>query len=114
MIIALALEMQAAGINFQKCMHVVAQDLDQKAVHMAYVQLSLLHIPAVVIHGNTLTDETRSLWYTPAHILGGWGRRSVRADSASHIERVKEGMASGQPNGFKASQLNLFEEALAA
>lgn len=114
MIIALAMEMQTAGINYQQHMHVVAQDLDEKAVHMAYVQLSLMHIPAVVIHGNTLSLEERARWYTPAHILGGWGWRLARADRADQVELVKEGMASGQPNGFKASQLNLFEEELAA
>ena len=32
---------------------------------MAYIQLSLYGIPAVVIHGNTLTMETWSHWYTP-------------------------------------------------
>lgn len=100
--------------NYQQHMHVVAQDLDEKAVHMAYVQLSLMHIPAVVIHGNTLSLEERARWYTPAHILGGWGWRLARADRADQVELVKEGMASGQPNGFKASQLNLFEEELAA
>lgn len=72
MIIALADEMRLAKINYQRHMHVVAQDVDEKAVHMAYVQLSLLHIPAIIIHGNTLSLEERSHWYTPAHILGGW------------------------------------------
>jgi hypothetical protein len=80
MVIALAEEMYAAGIDYQQHLHVVAQDLDLKAVHMAYVQLSLLHIPAVVIHGNTLALEERSHWHTPAHIMGGWEWRLAAAE----------------------------------
>lgn len=80
MVIALAEEMYAAKINYQQHLHVVAQDLDLKAVHMAYVQLSLLHIPAVVIHGNTLALEERSHWLTPAHIMGGWEWKLAAAE----------------------------------
>ena len=56
MIIAAAKVLKDRGINYQKCMRVVAQDLDWKAVYMCYVQLSLLGINAVVVQGNTLTD----------------------------------------------------------
>lgn len=63
------------GLNYQRCVHVTAIDIDATAVHMAYVQLSLLHVPAVVVHGNALTLEERGHWVTPAHVLGGWDRR---------------------------------------
>lgn len=56
MIIAAAKVLKDRGINYQKCMRVVAQDLDWKAVYMCYVQLSLLGINAVVVQGNTLID----------------------------------------------------------
>lgn len=46
MVIALAEEMKTAGVNYQKHLHVTAVDLDPKCVHMAYLQFSLLHIPA--------------------------------------------------------------------
>ncbi|NUS39416.1 MAG: SAM-dependent DNA methyltransferase [Lysobacter sp.] len=75
MIIAMATELQAAGFSYQQHMHVTAIDVDSRAVHMAYVQLSLLHVPAVVILGNTLAVEEREHWYTPAHILGAWEYR---------------------------------------
>ncbi|CAG9186051.1 hypothetical protein [Cupriavidus pampae] len=42
---------------------------------MTYVQLALLHIPAIVIHGNALSVETWSTWFTPAHVVGGWGEK---------------------------------------
>ncbi|MCP4407349.1 MAG: hypothetical protein GY807_06235 [Gammaproteobacteria bacterium] len=61
MIIALCTELKAAGINYQQALHVIAQDIDIRAVHMTYLQLSLLHCPAIIIQG-----------ITPAYILGFW------------------------------------------
>ncbi|TGE04603.1 N-6 DNA methylase [Hymenobacter fodinae] len=76
--IGLADEMKARGLNYQQALHVTAVDLDIRCVHMAYLQLSLLHIPAVVVHGNTLTLEEFGHWYTPAHIMGGWNYKLKR------------------------------------
>jgi len=74
-IIAMAQEMRDAGINYQQALHVTAIDIDPKCAHMCYLQLSLLHIPAVVYHGNTLSLGMHSTWKTPAHIMGGWWYR---------------------------------------
>lgn len=54
MIIAMAASLKDKGIDYQKKMYVVAQDLDWKGVYMCYLQLSLLGIKAVCIQGNTL------------------------------------------------------------
>lgn len=79
MVIALADCVSNKGLNYQRCMHVTAQDLDETAVHMSYIQLTLLHIPAVVIHGNSLwPKETDPRWFTAAHVLGGWSGRLAR------------------------------------
>ena len=56
MVIAAAKVLKDRGINYQRCLDVAAQDLDWKAVHMCYVQLSLLGIKAVVVQGNTLEE----------------------------------------------------------
>lgn len=71
MIIALANIMRRDGINYQRELEVIAQDLDWNCVYMCYVQLSLMGISAVVVQGNTLgepyskeTPESRVL-YTP-------------------------------------------------
>ncbi|MEW4339616.1 N-6 DNA methylase [Chromobacterium vaccinii] len=82
MIIAHADMLMEEGINYQQVMHVEAWDVDATAVHMAYIQFSLLHIPAVIVQGNTLTLERRDTWLTPAHILGGWARRLAARASA--------------------------------
>jgi len=80
-VIALAQTMRAQGINYQRHLHVTAVDIDARVAHMAYIQFSLLHIPAVVVVGNSLSLEIRSYWYTPAHIMGGWSAKLARRDT---------------------------------
>ena len=69
---ASALIPQAAGAHR---LSITATDVDLKCVHMAFLQLSLLNIPAVVVHGNSLSLEEYSHWFTPAHILNGWDHK---------------------------------------
>lgn len=75
MLLAAADALQAQGINYQQAMHATAVDVDATAVHMAYVQLSLAHVPAIIVHGNSLSLAEWGHWFTPAHILGGWDHR---------------------------------------
>lgn len=77
--IALVKEMLRRGYNPQKQLLVVCGDVDSKAVHMTYIQLSLLGIPAVVKNQDTLTGDLMSTWYTPMYILDLWKFR--RRDS---------------------------------
>lgn len=86
MVIAFADEFRKAGLNPQTQMHVTAQDVDPRSAHMTYIQLSLLHIPAVVLVGNTLTLEVSSHWYTPAHIMGGWKRKLAVRDHRALLD----------------------------
>lgn len=58
-----ALAMQ--GIDYSSAVKVTAVDVDVRCVHMAYIQLSLLRVPAVVVHGNTLSCDEYSRWFTP-------------------------------------------------
>ena len=66
-------------------MLVTATDIDLKCVHMCYLQLSLLGIPAVVIHGNSLTLEEHSHWFTPAYILDGWAWKNLEPSEMSEV-----------------------------
>jgi hypothetical protein len=70
MVIACAQALQDMGINYQQHMHVTAVDVDERVAHMAYVQFSLLHIPAIVVVGNSLSLDVRGVWYTPAQHPG--------------------------------------------
>lgn len=63
------------GVNPNGQILVFANDLDFTSVAMCYIQLSLLGVPAVIKHQDTLTLETYSTWYTPFFVLGGWDSR---------------------------------------
>lgn len=86
-VIALAEAIKDLGINYQQNLHVNAVDVDPRAVHMAYVQFSLMHIPAHVIVGDTLRLEFREDWLTPAHIMDGWSRK-LRRECAGEATMV--------------------------
>ena len=75
MVIAAAVELHAQEVNYQQRMHVTAIDLYPTCIHAAYVQFSLLHIPAILIHGDTLTLKICSQWYTPAHMMEFWRQK---------------------------------------
>ena len=68
MIIAKAKSLKNQGINYQRKMQVVAQDLDWKGVYMCYLQLSLLGIPAICVQGDTLTEPYKK-GYPPDRVL---------------------------------------------
>ncbi|WP_197339774.1 N-6 DNA methylase [Ralstonia solanacearum] len=81
MVIAAASTLLDEGINYQQTMHATLIDVDPTACHMAYVQMSLLHVPAIVIHGNALApNATWGHWVTPAHVMGLWDIKLRRRD----------------------------------
>jgi len=102
MVLGFASAMKDNGYNYQQQMVVTATDIDLKCVHMCYLQLSLYHIPAVVIHGDSLAMNEWSRWYTPAYMLGGWmWRQSSGADDEAMEQENKPITADNkatQPN----------------
>lgn len=72
MVIGVAEHLHSQGINYQQRLFVQAMDIDIRAVHMAYVQFFLYHIPAVITHGNSISREVWDQWPTPAYLMGGW------------------------------------------
>ena len=64
--------MQKVNLNYCTQLVVTAVDIDPKCAHMTYLQLALYGVPAVIIHGNSLTYEEFSRWYTPIYLLNGW------------------------------------------
>ena len=70
MVLALADVLREQGVNYAWHMAAECCDLDERCVHMAYVQLSLAGIPAVVRRQNTLTMERYGPpWHTPALVF---------------------------------------------
>jgi type I restriction-modification system DNA methylase subunit len=85
-LIATAKVLRSYNINYQTQLHLTAVDIDQRCVHMAYTQLALLGIPAVIYHGNSLSMEMHEAWYTPFHIIGGWAHKLRRRDRITSEE----------------------------
>lgn len=88
--------MRMDEIDFRNNMVVTATDIDVMCVYMTYIQLSLYGIPAIVIHGNTLTVEEWGRWYTPAYIWNDWvwrapcGNKNVRYPEDETIKCVSQ------------------------
>lgn len=88
LIVATCEALRAKGVNYQQRLHITAEDLSAVAVHMCFVHLALMHVPAVIHRRNTLTQETWDTWRTPAHVLGGWDwelRRTAADENAGAL-----------------------------
>lgn len=106
-IIALYEEIKKRGYNPQQAMRVVAQDIDIKAVHMTYIQLSLLGVNIQVIHGDTLTLETRGVWKSPGYFL--FAGRGIGVKEPVEFVEVPEIESIEEITAFeKVEQLTLF------
>ncbi|EBI1833969.1 DUF1738 domain-containing protein [Salmonella enterica] len=81
MIVATAEAMLEAGYNPQKQMLAFCTDIDPLAAMLCYIQLTLMHIPAVVSIGNSLTMEMTREMATPAYRLGLWDLKLHRQQS---------------------------------
>ncbi|EDR9714484.1 N-6 DNA methylase [Salmonella enterica subsp. diarizonae] len=81
MIVATAEAMLEAGYNPQKQMLAFCTDIDPLAAMLCYIQLTLMHIPAVVSIGNSLTMEITREMATPAYRLGLWDLKLHRQQS---------------------------------
>lgn len=79
-IIALAESMKDQGINYQRYLMAVCQDIDIKAVYMAYVQMNLYGIPAICFQSDTLADpqginSSTGKMMTIGYMLNMWRRK---------------------------------------
>lgn len=100
MLIAFANAARRNGLNYQKQVLFVAQDIDHTAAMMCYIQLSLLGCPAVVIIGDTLVKPMfhpdNEVWYTPFYHLNRW-RFSQHSGPEETAEVTREMEENGMP-----------------
>ncbi|MFL9988489.1 N-6 DNA methylase [Paraburkholderia sediminicola] len=116
MVVATAQAMHQVGLNYPETLHATCVDIDPRCVHMAYVQLSLLGIPAIVVHGNALSLEVWGVWYTPVHVMLGWGRKLKRrreAEAKSIIAGYAEQPGRRNEPGTPAPDVHEHELAVA-
>lgn len=96
MVLAMAKALLHHHYNPSQHIVVTAADIDLKCVCMAYLQLSLYGIPAVVEHANSLSAEVYSRWYTPVYMLNGWLFRQhcglTEQDGRAEDEALKCGL----------------------
>ncbi|MFI1408814.1 N-6 DNA methylase [Streptomyces sp. NPDC020707] len=86
--VSLSQAMLEHGLNPQTQLYVTAEDVAPQAMHMIYVHLTLLHIPAVVRRRDILTLETFDAWPTPAHVLGNWSQKLRLARAINESRRL--------------------------
>lgn len=83
MLIAYANQAKLQGVNYQKHILFVAQDIDYITAMMCYIQLSLLGCAGYVIVGDTLATppteklENMNVWYTPMYFTDVWKWRRL-------------------------------------
>lgn len=71
-LIALANVLKEKGINYQRNVYFVGQDIDPLVAKMCYIQMSLLGMPGIVIVGDTLSSPMKGdYWLTPFHFIFG-------------------------------------------
>ena len=94
MIIAFAENMKEHNFNYQKHLYVEAIDIDEMSFMMAYIQLTLLGIPAKVIQGDTLTLKFQQVLYTPFYFISGISYRlkQTKEKDVKQIQATKENM----------------------
>lgn len=89
-LIAAANAFKEKGIDYQRDVMFVAQDIDSVVAKMCYIQLSLLGCPGYVVIANSLTNpvigpvitpveqSTQEFWYTPFYFRNEWCIRRMR------------------------------------
>ena len=81
--------MKERGFNYQQNAYFTGIDIDARCARMAYIQLSLLGAPAVIICGNTLTRETFWEMETLSYYMAGMNFRLRNSKGTEKPEEPK-------------------------
>lgn len=57
------------GMNYARDCFIDAGDIDERCVHMTYLQLSLAGVPAIVKHQDVFSRKLWGVWRTPAYMF---------------------------------------------
>ncbi|WP_304683105.1 hypothetical protein [uncultured Clostridium sp.] len=66
----MANKLKTKGYDYTSEMLVIASDVDSICAYMTYIQLYIYNIPGVVKIENSLTKESRKVFYTPRLLDG--------------------------------------------
>lgn len=92
MIVAYAEYLLEAGYNPSEQMFGSCIDIDPIAADMAFIQLSLLGIPAEVVTGNTLTMQLHRVRYTPVYYINNFEKRLDDQRRISAMRKFLQGL----------------------
>jgi type I restriction-modification system DNA methylase subunit len=92
MIVAYAEVLLDAGYNPSEQMFGSCIDIDPIAADMAFIQLSLLGIPAEVVTGNTLTMQLNRVRYTPVYYINNFEKRLEEQRRIGAIRKFLQGL----------------------
>ena len=82
MVLAFAQLLMEKSIRYQEKLKVTAADLSATCARMAYIQMSILGIDAVVSRGDTLTLEMYETYPTPMHMIMSMLRETSLPETA--------------------------------
>jgi type I restriction-modification system DNA methylase subunit len=85
MVIAVAEVLNEMGFDHQRHLVVTAVDISEAAVHMAYLQGAFLGIPAVIVHGNSLTMQEHAAWLTPGYVQAGFATEDIQRGRTRYL-----------------------------
>lgn len=103
MVIAFAETMKEKNFNYQQQMYAEVIDLDEMCYKMAYIQLSLLGIPAKVMHGDSLAWKFHQVIYTPFYFLNNFEYRLKQRHSENKVVETVDTII------IEPTQLSLFK-----
>jgi len=75
---------------------------------MCYVQLSLWHVPAEIIIGDTLSLKFREVYYTPSYYLGRWDVKLKTQDNFEKLKNFLKTVESSKDNEKQDEQSLVF------
>ena len=84
--LALLAVLKEKGINYQKNVLVVCSDLDENAIQMAYVQLTIVGAKAKCENKNSLTGEIFGRWDTFNYSISGNTSLDLEVDYGRYKE----------------------------
>jgi len=88
MLVAAISVMKERGFNYQRNAFFMGTDIDARCARMTFIQLSLLGAPAIIVCGNSLTNETFWERETIGYYMAGMNFRLRNSDEPEEIKII--------------------------
>ncbi len=110
MILSFAKVLKKHNINYQHQLLVEATDISSTCAYMAYIQLSLYGIPAVVYCGNTISGQIYFKMETPLFFLQYWKFREFYINNSENTSTISSHCENKTIAEKTIPNQNLFKE----